>query len=307
MRYRIHLLLVICLIFVISSTVGCGFDLDALDGLIDFETSDDIANPEESEVEEEVSDEGDSVFDDESSGDDESSDQEDGDEPSSDEDNMDVTIYMPNDTGHWMEKLDTKGAGDNKYTAAVSAWQDHAYFLPSTDIWVNVESEIAEVSFGSEIESMELEYEGLAVQTLVNTLTQFEEIDLVQILVEGEEVYSLAGSSYVEQPLQRDESLIATEDYTPIAPADPRRDERFIEGTVESIDPDKRLMYLVPTETMGEDKSSISLDIDHEVVIHRQVIDGDDLQISISDISDGDEIGSIISPDGYVRAIIILE
>lgn len=50
--------------------------------------------------------------------------------------------------------------------------------------------------------------ETLTIMSLVNSLTELEEIEEVQILVEGEKVESLLGHWDTSQPLERDESFI---------------------------------------------------------------------------------------------------
>ncbi len=61
--------------------------------------------------------------------------------------------------------------------------------------YVDFSAEIAEVSYGSEVEAV-------LVNSLVQTLTQLEEVDTVQILVEGEIVDSLGGHISISKPLQ---------------------------------------------------------------------------------------------------------
>lgn len=48
----------------------------------------------------------------------------------------------------------------------------------------------------------------LTVYSIVNTMTAFEEIDAVKILVEGNDMDSLAGHMDLSEPLSRDESII---------------------------------------------------------------------------------------------------
>ncbi len=49
----------------------------------------------------------------------------------------------------------------------------------------------------------------LSIYSIVNTLTEFPDIDKVQILVEGEEISTVAGHIDTSSPLDRNESLIA--------------------------------------------------------------------------------------------------
>ena len=48
----------------------------------------------------------------------------------------------------------------------------------------------------------------MTVYSIVNSLTQFEDIEKVQILIAGEEIETLAGHMDLAYPLERDESLI---------------------------------------------------------------------------------------------------
>ena len=48
----------------------------------------------------------------------------------------------------------------------------------------------------------------LTVYSIVNSLTEIEEIDAVQILVEGSKLESLKGHCYIFDPLDRDDTLI---------------------------------------------------------------------------------------------------
>lgn len=51
--------------------------------------------------------------------------------------------------------------------------------------------------------------ETMTLMSLVNSLTEFEEIDKVQILINGEKQDSLAGHWAISKPLERDESFLA--------------------------------------------------------------------------------------------------
>ncbi|QTL97098.1 spore germination-like protein [Iocasia frigidifontis] len=50
--------------------------------------------------------------------------------------------------------------------------------------------------------------ESLTVYSIVNTMVQFEEIDAVQILIEGEKIETLAGHMYLLEPLEMNESIV---------------------------------------------------------------------------------------------------
>jgi len=53
--------------------------------------------------------------------------------------------------------------------------------------------------------------EALTIYAIVNTLTQFESINQVQILVEGERLESLAGHVDIAKPLERESNIIDTD------------------------------------------------------------------------------------------------
>lgn len=50
--------------------------------------------------------------------------------------------------------------------------------------------------------------ESLTVYSIVNTMVQFEEIDAVQLLIEGEKVDTLAGHMYLLEPLTMNKSIV---------------------------------------------------------------------------------------------------
>ncbi len=54
--------------------------------------------------------------------------------------------------------------------------------------------------------------ESLTVYSVVNTLTQFPDIDRVQFLIEGEKVETLAGHIYLTEPIDRNEDIIKNND-----------------------------------------------------------------------------------------------
>ena len=69
---------------------------------------------------------------------------------------------------------------------------------------------LAVVDFSTEILSVSGTMgEGLAVYSVVNTLTSLPGISRVQFLVEGEAVESIGGHLYLREPIGRDESMLA--------------------------------------------------------------------------------------------------
>lgn len=70
---------------------------------------------------------------------------------------------------------------------------------------VTVDNGLATVDFSKEIADVDLgaEAEGVLVSSIVQTLVQLSEVNLVQILVEGQIVESLAGHVVIDQPLSQ--------------------------------------------------------------------------------------------------------
>jgi len=66
---------------------------------------------------------------------------------------------------------------------------------------VDLSREVAELNVGARLEQ-------LAVGAVVNTLTEFAEIDRVQILVGGQTVETLAGHVDITEPLERSEAIV---------------------------------------------------------------------------------------------------
>ncbi|UMZ75452.1 GerMN domain-containing protein [Natranaerofaba carboxydovora] len=70
---------------------------------------------------------------------------------------------------------------------------------------IEVEDEIAYVDFSSELLDIVLGHESemVLVDTIVSTLTDFDGIEKVQILVEGETAESISGHVEINEPLER--------------------------------------------------------------------------------------------------------
>ncbi len=76
---------------------------------------------------------------------------------------------------------------------------------------VEVEKELAKINFSEEIQTTHWggsTGEIMTVNSLVNSLTEINNIDEVLILVEGETQESLAGHLYTKEPFTRDEKVI---------------------------------------------------------------------------------------------------
>lgn len=231
------------------------------------------------------------------------------DAPGDDVEHVLVRLHMPDDSGLWLEVKEYEieiDAAEDEVETALRAWREYAEFLPPVELDLWTEGDCANVSFGTSIEDMDIEYEGLIVQSLVNSLAKIDGITSVQILIDGERSYSLAGRSYIEEPLERDESLVAREDFRPIAPADPRRGERFLEGNVRSVDVDARVVEVEVIREVGE-PTTATINLADDVVVHQQVVDGENEEIGLSDLQTGAQIGIIMTADESVRAIVSLE
>ncbi len=227
--------------------------------------------------------------------------------PEPETDGIEIVTYMPNAAGLWLEP-DTYVVADEGQTAvelALQAWVQGATFLPTVEVAVENDGSLAYVSFSEEITTMELEYEGLVLLSLVNTLTEVEGVNRVRVLIAGEEAYTLAGASYIGEDLERDESLIAREGFRPLAPTDPRRGERFTEGEVTEVDVEALTIRFTAFEGPGMDGQTVQLTED--AVIHRQVSLEEQVEITLDDIDEGETLGIILTPDGLARGIILME
>ena len=73
-----------------------------------------------------------------------------------------------------------------------------------------MDNDTAVVDFSSDITRMNVgaAVEALVVASIVNTLTEFPGVGRVQLLVEGEQVETLAGHVDVSGPLERDEGVV---------------------------------------------------------------------------------------------------
>jgi len=76
---------------------------------------------------------------------------------------------------------------------------------------IEIKDKIAYVDFSPELKTNHwggTAGETMTITSIVNTLTELENIDKVQILIEGEKQDSLAGHWYIGDPLERDEKII---------------------------------------------------------------------------------------------------
>jgi spore germination protein GerM len=94
---------------------------------------------------------------------------------------------------------------------------NHALFptLPKNTklLDINIKDGLCTVNFSRELitaHSGGSGAENLTVYSIVNTLTQFNSVERVQILVEGKKVETIAGHLDVSSPLERDNELISS-------------------------------------------------------------------------------------------------
>lgn len=134
---------------------------------------------------------------------------------------MDIKVYYPdeNATGLYAVTKTVKTSDTEKYKAAVEA------LLAGTDkkslttvfpkktklLSVKISGKTAMVNFDKNLTKGFVggsTGEEMLVGSLVNTLTEFPEIKSVQILVEGEQIDSLAGHFDLSEPVERMPELI---------------------------------------------------------------------------------------------------
>ncbi len=217
-----------------------------------------------------------------------------------------ITVFVPHPRGFWMEAVEVEDpAIGTPVENRIAAWENAVDVLPPVEIHVfdlDIANGVLTVSFSKEIETMESDYEDLIVQSLVNTVAALDTVSRVQIWVDEEARYTLAGSSYIEEPLPFDDDLVATATYTPLAPADPRRGERFVEGRLVKLGRDEAKITIEATETGLERTYTLAGD----VVIHQQdPVSGGKEQVKEEALELGDEVGIIVEADGHVRGILL--
>lgn len=89
----------------------------------------------------------------------------------------------------------------------------HSITIPAEAKVLNLDviKEVAYVNFSQELVSKHWggsTGEQMTVASIVNTLTEFDNIEKVQIMVDGKTIDTIAGHLDISQPLARDESLI---------------------------------------------------------------------------------------------------
>lgn len=133
---------------------------------------------------------------------------------------VNIKVYYPdeNATGLVAVEKSIKDT-DNKYQAAVEALmagtekKGLANLFPKKAklLQVTVSGKVAKVNFSRELQKNFVggsTGEEMLVGSVVNTLTEFPEIQKVQILVDGQEVETLSGHMDLSQPLPRMTELL---------------------------------------------------------------------------------------------------
>ncbi|MBS3908051.1 MAG: GerMN domain-containing protein [Actinobacteria bacterium] len=133
---------------------------------------------------------------------------------------VDITVYFSDDQSEYLVS-ETRHIADTE-NLAISAMEElikgptesgHYATIPSETsiLGIDINDRIAYVSFSKELidkhwggSSGEL----MTITSIVNTLTEFDDIQKVQILVDGKTVETIAGHSDVSRPLARDDTKI---------------------------------------------------------------------------------------------------
>lgn len=107
---------------------------------------------------------------------------------------------------------------DNKHLHVLNFMLDNTflYLSPETKILnVSIEDKTALINFNSAVQNSNLgsSAELLTIWSIVNTLTEFSEIEQVLFLIEGEKAETLFGHVSLRFPLRRDDSLIHIQDF----------------------------------------------------------------------------------------------
>ena len=134
---------------------------------------------------------------------------------------MQVNVYYPRNDGTGLiavsRKVNTEK--DDKYTAAMKSLltgtkeKDQTNVIPKKAKLrsVTVKDGIATVDFSKELEqnfSGGSTGEEMLIGSIVNTLTDFSEVEKVQILIEGASVETLSGHMDLSEPLTRMTELL---------------------------------------------------------------------------------------------------
>jgi len=132
-----------------------------------------------------------------------------------------VKVYYPNEQGLKLQAVQktVKVGNDDKYTAALKALLEGtkekglATIVPKQAKIksVKVQGDTAFVDFDDNLTKKFIggsTGEEMLVGSIVNTLTEFNEIKKVQLLVEGKKIESISGHFDLTKPVERMENLI---------------------------------------------------------------------------------------------------
>ncbi len=130
-----------------------------------------------------------------------------------------VKLYFPNDAGDGLGSVKISVPAEDKYTAAAKALVAGTKEPGLTDIFpmgvkvlgVKIEGDLAIVDFSKELTHKFVggsTGEQMLISALVNTMTEFPEIERVLITVEGERIETIAGHLDTSEPFTRPTGLV---------------------------------------------------------------------------------------------------
>lgn len=130
-----------------------------------------------------------------------------------------VKVYFPNEAGDGLGSVTVNVPADDKYTAAakelVSGTKEPgltAIFPKGVKVLgVKVEGDLATVDFSKELTQKFIggsTGEQMLISALVNTMTEFPEIERVLITVEGRRIETIAGHLDTSEPFTRPTGLV---------------------------------------------------------------------------------------------------
>lgn len=130
-----------------------------------------------------------------------------------------VKLYFPNEAGDGLGAVKVNVPAEDKYTAAAKELVAGTKEPGLTDIFpkgvkvlgVKVEGDLAIVDFSKELTHKFVggsTGEQMLVSALVNTMTEFPEIERVLITVEGQRIETIAGHLDTSEPFTRPTGLV---------------------------------------------------------------------------------------------------
>ncbi len=227
----------------------------------------------------------------------------------------DIVLYLPASEGRWLEEHEAtvEVRGEAPGAIVLAEWVDRVDALPTgVKAEADLQRDTMYVSFSDQIRELSLEAEPIVVKSLVHTMSALEGTEKVQILIDGKRVETLAGNSFVGEPLTRDDSVLATEEFRPMEPADPREGEQFIYAEIVEVGVAEGWVQI--EQHMGDardEEVDPRIDLAEEVVIHLQMVDADgDLSYSMlapDELRQGMLVGIILDPEGNARGMVVEE